>query len=703
MTHASRLGSAVVMASALVWLTGAPAQVAGRRASAATRPNVVFILVDDMGWGDVGAFWQNQRQDRGDRSEPWQRTPSLDELAAGGAMLTSHYTAAPVCAPARASLLLGVSQGHANVRDNQFDKALEDSYTLGSVLKQAGYHTAAIGKWGLQGTGSDITPPDWPAHPLDRGFDYYLGYMRHSDGHEHYPKEGLYRGAKEVWENRTNIASELDKAYTTDLWTAAAKKYIAGRVQTGDGAPFFLYLAYDTPHAVLELPTQAYPPGRGLQGGLQWTGEPGHMINTATGTIDSYVYPEYAAATYDDDRNPQTPEVPWPATYQRYASACRRIDDAVGDIVALLKDLGVYENTIVVFMSDNGPSNEAYLPEPAFVPNRPDFFNSFGPFDGIKRDVWEGGLREPTIVSWPAAIAGGQVIDEPTAIYDWMPTLAEAAGIATPARSDGTSLLPLVTGGSGWIGHPVYVEYFHNLSTPAYDEFLPSHRGRKRNQMQMVRIGDFAGVRYDVRSAGDRFEIYDVVADPQERDDLSANAAYSGLEGEMQRLALSMRRPDPGAPRPYDDAPMPAVTPRRPQRGLAWHAYPGSFPWVSQTSGLAAASRGTAALADPAVMMSPGMLVYEGFVSVPADGAYRFFMRADAPFVVRLHDALLLDASRGYRAGSALEASAVLEAGFHPIRISLLKTTGREADVHLDWQGPDGARAPIPAGRFHHE
>src|SRR5690606_38786264 len=141
---------------------------------------------------DVGAFWQNQREAKNDRSEPWQMTPALDALAAGGAMLTSHYTAAPVCAPSRASLLLGLSQGHANVRDNQFDKALEDNHTLGTVLQGAGYHTAAIGKWGLQGGGRDTPGPDWPAHPANRGFDYYLGYIRHSDGHEHYPKEGIY-------------------------------------------------------------------------------------------------------------------------------------------------------------------------------------------------------------------------------------------------------------------------------------------------------------------------------------------------------------------------------------------------------------------------------------------------------------------------------------------------------------------------------
>jgi arylsulfatase A-like enzyme len=234
------------MASAS-WSVGVPS----RQEKAQSKPNIIFILVDDMGWGDVGAFWQNQRKARNDRGEPWQQTPALDQLAAGGVMLTNHYAAAPVCAPSRASLLLGVSQGHANVRDNQFDKELQDTYTLGTALKRAGYHTAAIGKWGLQGGDPKMPGPDWPAHPAKRGFDYYLGYIRHADGHEHYPKEGIYRGTKEVWDNRTNITDDLDKVYTADLWTAAAKRYITQQAQAADSSPFFLYLAYDTPHAVL--------------------------------------------------------------------------------------------------------------------------------------------------------------------------------------------------------------------------------------------------------------------------------------------------------------------------------------------------------------------------------------------------------------------------------------------------------------------
>jgi len=137
------------------------------------------------------------------------------------------------------------------------------------------------------------------------------------------------------------------------------------------------------------------------------------MINTASGKVDSWVHPDYANATWDDDNNPATPEVPWPDTYKRYATAVRRIDSEVGDLIQLFKDLKIDSNTLIVFTSDNGPSKESYLPK-NFVPYNPDFFNSFGPFDGIKRDCWEGGLRVPTIAFWPQHIPAKTVVTTPS-------------------------------------------------------------------------------------------------------------------------------------------------------------------------------------------------------------------------------------------------------------------------------------------------
>lgn len=252
-------------------------------ASVSAKPNIIFILTDDLGYGDIGLFFQNLRQKNNDRSQPWHLTPKLDGMAAEVIKLTDHYCAAPVCAPSRASLLLGVHQGHANIRDNQFDDALENNHTLATILKVAGYKTAAIGKWGLQGKSAAA----WPAYPTKRGFDDFFGYVRHADGHEHYPKEGLYRGPKELWENEIEISATLDKCYTTDLFSARAKKYILDQHANNPAQPFFMYLAFDTPHAVDELPTQAYPSGSGKNGGLKWLGKSGNMINTASGKIDS--------------------------------------------------------------------------------------------------------------------------------------------------------------------------------------------------------------------------------------------------------------------------------------------------------------------------------------------------------------------------------------------------------------------------------
>src|SRR5690606_19458811 len=171
-----------------------------------------------------------------------------------------------------------------------------------------------------------------------RGFEYYYGYIRHRDGHEHYPKEGIHRGKKEVWENMTDVSAGLDRCYTTDLFTAKTKQIITDHVKQSPEQPFFVYLAYDTPHAVLSLPTQAYPEGGGLEGGLQWLGEPGKMINTASGTPDSYYHPDYAEATWDHDADPTTAEQPWPDVQKRYATVVRRIDDSVADLMSLLKD-----------------------------------------------------------------------------------------------------------------------------------------------------------------------------------------------------------------------------------------------------------------------------------------------------------------------------------------------------------------------------
>ncbi|WP_242921239.1 sulfatase-like hydrolase/transferase [Pontibacter liquoris] len=670
----------------LLLIPALPALPQGRTPDQKQPPNIIFILADDLGYGDVGVFFQNQRQKAADRSKPWHYTPNLDKMAAGGAQLTQQYANAPVCAPSRASLLTGVHQGNAQVRDNQFDKALEENHTLGTLLQGAGYTTASIGKWGLQGV--DEVGPDWPAHPLKRGFDNFFGYMRHMDGHEHYPVEGTYGGPKQVWHNYTDVAAGLNKCYTTDLWTAAAKKYITDHAQGADAAkPFFLYLAYDAPHAVLQLPAQAYPAGQGLHGGLQWLGTPGHMINTASGKVDSYMHPDYSHATYDDDRNPATPEVPWPETYKRYATAVRRIDDAVGDLQQLLRDLHLDENTLVVFTSDNGPSIESYLPA-TYVPNLPTFFDSFGPFDGIKRDCWEGGVRMPTLTAWPGHIPAGRVVTTPSIFSDWMATLADAAHVPAPARTDGVSLLPSLIGQGRQAESLVYVEYFEGGKTPAFEAFEPARQSRKRDQMQLLRLGDLVGVRYQVTAANDDFEIYDVVKDPAQSINLAGQPGYEQVQEQLKARVLQVRHPNPSAPRPYDGALVPAVpAPAKLAKGLAWTYVPGDFRWVAAENGQKAGKHGTAkAVGGNELRRKHGMVYYQGYLHVPTDGEYEFALTTAGKAFVRLHEAALLDADYGYAPGTERTQRAMLQAGLHPIRIAYLSSKGTEPALRLQWK-----------------
>lgn len=667
----------------IVFLLGSFLQL---QAQAPSTPNVLFILVDDLGYGDIGAFYQNLRRAQNDRSEPWLATPHLDQLAQSGVMLTEHYCGAPVCAPSRASLLTGLSQGHAAVRDNQFDKALPDNHTLGTVMQRAGYTTAAIGKWGLQGAGEG---PDWPSHPLLRGFDYYLGYIRHRDGHEHYPVEAVYRAQAKVWENKTDIAPGLAKCYTGDLWTAAAKRWIMQETYRKERQPFFLYLAYDTPHAALELPTQAYPPGGGLNGGMQWLDTPGKMITTASGVPDSWVDPQYALATWDHDKNPATPEVPWPDTYVRYATVVSRIDQQVGDLLQLLEDLGIADNTLVVFTSDNGPSMESYLPK-GFVENTPNFFNSFGPFDGIKRDVWEGGVRVPAIASWPGRIPADWQLKAPSAFNDWLPTLAQAAGLPAPAFSDGKTLLPLLTRQVTEEKRQVYVEYFQEGKTPSYAEFDPTHRGRQRGQMQMLRTGDTVAIRYNIQSAADDFEFYAIQQDPQQRHNLALTQDLKQQQETVKSAVLRMRRPDSTAARPYDAAFIPAVTPvGKGWKRARWRFTAGAFPWLPAANDLPAQQTGVAKSWStiPLKQSGEGTIHVEGWIQVPADGEYTFTLTMQTPVLLKMHNSLLFNADYTFERGKKAVQSIGLSAGKHPYSLTFKKEKGLMIQPpQLEWQ-----------------
>ena len=331
---------------------------------------------------------------------------------------------------------------------------------------------------------------------------------------------------------------------------------------------------------------------------MQWLGTPGHMINTATGTIDSFIHPDYANATYDDDNNPLTPEVAWPEVFKRYATSVRRLDDAVGDLKKLIQDLAIDTNTMVVFTSDNGPTIEDYL---TITPHlSADFFDTFGPMDGIKRDTFEGGIRMPTFVRWPGTIAAGAINTTPSQFHDWMPTFTDLVGLPAPARTDGVSLVPTLLGTGVQRPSTIYVEYFDVDSTvPTYTEFEPSRRGRARNQMQVIGLNGYQGVRYDILSHSDDFEIYDPGSDPKQATNFASLPGFAALQQQMKDRVLQLRRPDSEAPRPYDLEYVPAVAAPPVTNGLLDCAvYEGIWPWLPDVAPLNSAANGQVAGLD---------------------------------------------------------------------------------------------------------
>ena len=666
------------------------AVLAATASGSAPRPNIIFVLTDDLGWGDLGVLYQNSRNFATNRNLPAFVTPKLDTMAAQGARMNQHYCPAPVCAPSSASLLLGVHQGHSNVRDNQFDKELANNHTLGTVLKQAGYATAAIGKWGLGGNAG------FPGHPRNRGFDYFFGYMNHGAAHYHYPKEQ----DRVFYENFTNIAADLDKCYSTDLITGRSKRWISDQHDANPGQPFFLYLCFTAPHAQLNVPTSPYPAGGGLTGGIQWTGSPGEMINTAIGTIDSWIHPDYAGATWDHDNNPGTAEQAWPAYAKRHATMVRRIDDAMGDLLQLLSDLGIDDNTMIVFSSDNGPHNEAGA-NGSFTQD-PRFFRSYGPLDGIKRDVWEGGIRMPTLVRWPGGVPAGRVSNHPSQFHDWMNTFAEVAGVAAPFRSDGVSLVPDLSGNGSQREGVVYVEYCVSGSTPTYADFHSSHRGATRNQMQAIFHKGYKGVRHNISSATTAFRVYDVANDPQESTNLAGGAGIP-TQSELAARVARVRRAGGGVTRVYDSVQIPPVTVSPVTPGLRFSAYEGAFPWVPDFANMVPTASGETTGLEVSVRTrdSDIGLAFEGYLNVPADGTYTFYLDTDTGAFVRLHDAQLIDADFGYTAGGERSSGTVpLEAGLHPIRIHYRHASAASHSLTLRWEGPGISRQVVPAARF---
>lgn len=639
------------------------------------QPNIIFILVDDLGWGDLGVFYQNQRKQGRKHA-----TPNLDQFAAEGMQLRQHYCAAPVCAPSRASLLSGRHQGHEPIRDNQFDKALADSHNLGTVLKQAGYRTAMVGKYGLPGGDRELYDMDqWVAYPTLRGFDEFFGYVKHRDGHTQYPGNDyprgdseLHRTGKPVFHNEYRLDDELAGSYTTDLFTAFAKKWMVDHQRVNPEQPFFLYLSHSTPHAALHVPSTPYPKGGGINGGVQWLGEAGQMINTAEGEIDSWIHPDYA-------------NTDWTEQEQRFATMVRRIDSSIADVIQTLKDLEIDRETMVVFTSDNGPHRESYIEGLTYNASS---FDSFGPFHGIKRDVLEGGIRMPTLARWPGSIPAQSINSTPSQFHDWLPTLSSVAGLVAPAISDGVSLLPYLTGQGHARESTIYVEYVNTRNTPAYAEFDLHHQARIRQQMQVVFVDGYKGIRTGIQEHDDDFLIFDVDNDLRESMDLSGtNDYFTKLQQRMKDRVLQIRRPNESAPRPYDAAPIPGIeTDRNPQR-VGWKVYQGPFSWVPQTFGLEEVESGTSTKVDVSKLdiEAGGAAEFKGLLTIESPGDYLFKVDSDGGAILRLHDAVVVDNESVIDGKRATQGKALLEQGVHPYTLTYLRGSDREAKLSFSY------------------
>jgi len=440
-----------VTSAALALLAFARAPV-----GAARQPNIVFIMADDLGYAELGVYGQKKI-----------RTPHLDRLAAEGMRLTQFYAGSPVCAPSRAVLMTGRHAGHAAVRDNREIQPEGQhplpagAVTVAGVLKQAGYATGAIGKWGLGFPGSD-------GEPLKQGFDFFYGYNCQRKAHNHYPRYLWRNDRKETLDG--NDAGLTGKQYAQDLFEREALQFIRDKRDR----PFFLYVPFIIPHLALQVPEDSLAEYKG-----RW--------------------PDPA---YDGTRR----YLPHPHPRAAYAAMITRMDRTVGRIVDLIRELRLDDDTLIVFTSDNGPTHEGVGGSDS------EFFESAGRLRGLKGSVYEGGIRVPFIARWTGRIKPGSISNAPAVAYDMLPTLGELAGAKVPRDVDGISLVPTLLGtqavasgvAASGVGRTLYWEF------PAY------------GGQQAVRLGNWKGVRQELSKGRTTIELYDLGKDPGERQDVAA-------------------------------------------------------------------------------------------------------------------------------------------------------------------------------------
>ena len=429
----------------MVVLGVAGAVLAGIAQVPPARPNIVIVQADDLGYGDLSAYGQTHF-----------RTPSLDALAASGIRFTHYYAGSTVCAPSRAALMTGLHTGHVWIRGNGEIPLRDEDRTVAMALREAGYRTAVIGKWGLgkPGTGGD---------PNTKGFDYAFGFLDHRHAHRQYT-DHLYR-------NGERYPTDVDQDYVNDLFTREAAAFIDRR----DAKPFFLYLNYTVPHAELRAPEDSMAEMRGHFDEKPYVNANADARKTG---------PDDTSLGYRSQ----------PAPKAAFAAMIQRMDRDIGRLVAQVRARN--DRTLVLFISDNGPHQEGG--------GDPVFFKSSGGLRGIKRDLYEGGIRVPMIASWPGVIPAGRVSAHPWAHWDIFPTLAVIAGAAIPRGLDGIAMDRALRGERQAAHDFLYWEF---------------HEG---GFQQAVRMGRWKAVR---NSKDAPLEIYDLETDPrEERDVASAHA-----------------------------------------------------------------------------------------------------------------------------------------------------------------------------------
>jgi hypothetical protein len=264
-------------------------------------------------------------------------------------------------------------------------------------------------------------------------------------------------------------------------------------------------------------------------------------------------------------------------------------------------------------------------------------------------------------------------------------------------------LLPTLTGKGVQTPSTLYVEFADNYTIPSYPEFEPAHRGRVRNEMQVIGLDGLQGVRYDVKSPADDFEIYDVVKDPKEANNLAANPQFAGLQQRMKDRVLQLRRPDADAPRPYDNALVPADSVSNAVAGVHWSAYEGDFPWVPELTALPAISKGSDHAPSLAILprQNEAAALFTGYIEAPVDGDYTFYLSTDAGALLRIHNATVLNADHGYRAGAKLSGSIQLKKGMHSFRLYYNRQTSSSPPrLNVSWSGPGFPEEPISQAKL---